>query len=164
MRTTALTMMLTMPFPDRLVELRKAKLLSQQKLADDVGISLSIVRRYEAGQAQPTLDVIRRLAITLSVTADVLVFDTDERQPADNLRMHFEALSRLDAEAQQTVLNVIDGLMLKDQAQQWGMRRPLGAKPSDAAGKTVDLAATSLPKKSPQRATARKREAAATRR
>jgi len=38
--------------------------------------------------------------------------------------LHFEALSRLDGEAQQTVLNVIDGLMLKHQAQQWGARRP----------------------------------------
>jgi transcriptional regulator with XRE-family HTH domain len=142
MRANDLTTMLTMPFPDRLAELRKAKLLSQQKLADEVGASLSIIRRYEAAQAQPTLDVIRRLAVVLGVSADVLVFDKDERQPAENLRLHFEALSRLDVEDQQTVLNVIDGLMLKHQAQQWGPRRHMQER--TAAPVTKQQAAAAL--------------------
>jgi hypothetical protein len=47
--------------------------------------------------------------------------------------VHFEALSRLDAEDQQTVLNVIDGLMLKHQAQQWGPRRQVHVAEPEAA-------------------------------
>lgn len=62
----------------------------------------------------------------------MLVFDKDQREPAENLRLHFEALSRLDGEAQQTLLNVIDGLMRKHQAQQWGAHRQVSdPEPAD---------------------------------
>ncbi len=53
--------------------------LTQQALADRVGIHVSQVRRYEAGGSQPTLDVLRNLAVVLSVSSDALVFDEAER-------------------------------------------------------------------------------------
>jgi len=57
-----------------------------QALADQVGVGVLQIRRYEGGTSQPTLDVIRRLAIALGVSADMLVFDAKERAPADALR------------------------------------------------------------------------------
>jgi len=48
-------------------------------------------------------------------------------------------LSRLDGEAQQTVLNVIDGLMLKHQAQQWGAHRQV-SEPEPAAARRASAA------------------------
>ena len=43
-----------------------------------VGLAVLQIRRYEGGTSQPTLDVIRRLAIALGVSADRLVFDAGE--------------------------------------------------------------------------------------
>jgi hypothetical protein len=45
------------------------------------------------GASQPTLDVIRRLAVALQVSADVLIFGADERGPDGDLRLQFEAIS-----------------------------------------------------------------------
>lgn len=38
---------------------------------------------------QPTFDVIRRLAVALQVSADVLIFGADERGPDGDLRLQF---------------------------------------------------------------------------
>lgn len=46
-----------------------------------VGMHISQIRRYEAGQSQPMLDAIRKLARALTVSADMLLFEKDERGP-----------------------------------------------------------------------------------
>ena len=66
-------------FNERLAAMRKERTLTQQALADMVGMHISQIRRYESGQSQPTLDVIRNLAVALSVSADMLLFEKDER-------------------------------------------------------------------------------------
>ena len=43
-----------------------------------------------------TLDAIRKLAVALSVSADMLLFEKDERGPDEDLKLQFEAVSRLD--------------------------------------------------------------------
>lgn len=63
-----------MTFSSRLVALRKAKGLTQANLSKSVKVHVQQVKRYESGQCEPTLDVIRRLARVLGVTADELVF------------------------------------------------------------------------------------------
>ncbi|MFP5231975.1 MAG: helix-turn-helix domain-containing protein, partial [Acidobacteriota bacterium] len=52
-------------FPGRLTALRRGRGMTQQGLADAVGLGISQVKRYEAGGSQPTLDVIRNLALDL---------------------------------------------------------------------------------------------------
>ena len=106
-----------MTFPDRLSALRKDKGLTQQALADAIGIHVTQLRRYEAGTSQPTLDVLRKLAVTLSVSADLLLFDQDERGPDDDLRLQFEAVSQLEEDDKEVVRNVLEGLLLKSQAK-----------------------------------------------
>ena len=54
--------------PQHLAELRRQRNLAQQALADRIGAHVVLLRRYEAGSSQPTLDVIRRLAVALSVS------------------------------------------------------------------------------------------------
>ena len=54
-----------------------------------------MVRRYEANDTPPTLEVIRKLAVALSVSADTLEFEHDERGPGDTLRLQLEALSAM---------------------------------------------------------------------
>ena len=109
---------LSMSFKDRLVTLRKQKKLTQQVLADQVGVHVVQIRRYEGGDAQPTLEVIRKLAIALSVSADVLVFDQDERGPSDDFRMQFEALGQFTAEEKKVARQLLDSLILQHTANQ----------------------------------------------
>ena len=108
-----------MDFPQRLATLRKERSLTQNALADNVGVHVSQIRRYEAGESTPTLDVLRKLAIALSVSADTLVFDQNERGPDDDLRLQFEATQRLSADEKQTVKRVLEGLLLAHEAKRW---------------------------------------------
>jgi transcriptional regulator with XRE-family HTH domain len=104
-----------MDFPERLTALRKARGLTQQALADAVNLAVLQIRRYEGGTSQPTLDVIRRLAIALGSSADMLVFDEQERGPADALRYQFETVSRMSAHEQEVVRELLDALIVKNQ-------------------------------------------------
>lgn len=98
---------------------RTLTLLTQQALADEVGISASILKRYEAGRAQPTLPVLRNLAVVLGVSADVLLFDKDERGPIDEiLRLQFEAVSRLPKEEKKIIQALLDGMIVKHRTKQ----------------------------------------------
>lgn len=85
-------------------------------MADAVGVHISQIRRYESGESQPTLDVIRKLAVALSVSADMLVFDKDERGPDEEFRLRFEALSQFTPDEKKVVKEILDSLILKHTA------------------------------------------------
>ena len=110
----------SMEFGKRLASLRKARGLTQQALADTAGIHVVQVRRYETGASQPSLDILRKLALALSVRADEMLFDEAERGPADELKLQFEAASaRLDADERHLVREFIEGMLLKHEAKRW---------------------------------------------
>jgi transcriptional regulator with XRE-family HTH domain len=117
--SAALTAAFDMDFPERLAALRKERGLTQQALAERVGIHVTQLRRYEGGGAQPTLDVLRRLAVALSVSADQLVFDTDERGPDGDLRLHLEAVQHLDDDEKAVIRTVIEAVLLRHQARRY---------------------------------------------
>ena len=106
-------------FPQLVAALRKRHSLTQQALAERVGIHVVQLRRYEAGASQPTLDVIRKLATALSVSADLLLFGKDERGPDEDLRLQFEAVSQFDADEKQVVRSLLEGMILKHEARRW---------------------------------------------
>lgn len=110
---------LDMPFPDRLAKLRKDKGLTQQALADQVGMHVIQIHRYEAGSSQPTLEAIRKLAVALSVSADELVFDREERNPDEDLRLQFEAITRFDPEERKVAKALLESLILRHEARRW---------------------------------------------
>lgn len=104
----------TMAFPDRLVALRKQKGLTQQALSDATGVHVSQLRRYEAGKAEPTLEILRKLARGLGVPGDALLFDQSERGPQDeSFRMRLEAIDRLSDDDRHVIEQVLDGLLVK---------------------------------------------------
>lgn len=85
-------------FPQRLAALRKERSFTQQALAELVGLGITQMKRYEAGASQPTLEVIRKLSQALRVSADELLFGKANRGPDEDLRLQFEAVSRLNNE------------------------------------------------------------------
>ena len=118
----------TMAFAQRLAALRKDKDWTQVELAERAGLHVVQVRRYETDVSEPSLEAIRKLALALNVSADTLLFEPDEREPPEDLKLHFEAMSQLDSDAQRSVLDVIDGLLLKHQATRMARRAPPAAK------------------------------------
>ena len=98
--------------------------MTQQVLADAIQVHVSQIRRYESGNTQPTLDVLRKLAIALAVSADLLVFDKDERNPRDELKRQFEALNDFDDNEVHIARELLDSLILKHNAKQ-AFLRPL---------------------------------------
>ena len=109
--------LMAMEFPQRLAALRKEKGLTQQALADAVGVHVTQLRRYEAGTSQPTLVVLRKLAVALSVSAHVLLFAPDERGPHDDLRLQFEALEAMSEQDRQVIASLIDAFVKKHQIE-----------------------------------------------
>jgi transcriptional regulator with XRE-family HTH domain len=109
-----------MSFSERLVASRKQRGLSQRALAEVVGVHLTQIQRYEAGTGQPTLDVIRRLALALSVSADMLVFSPQERGPQDDdLKLIFEAVEQFTPDEKATAKTVLQGLVLQHHSRKW---------------------------------------------
>lgn len=110
-----------MPFPERLSALRKDRGLTQQVLADRVGVHVTLMRRYEAGKTLPSIEVLRRIALALNVSADVLLFEDHERGPDDDLRLEFEATKRLDPAEKETVRNVIHSVVVQHDVKRFGV-------------------------------------------
>jgi transcriptional regulator with XRE-family HTH domain len=122
-----------MGFAQRLVALRKAIGWTQVELAHRAELHVVQVRRYESNVSEPSLEAIRKLAIAFSVSADALLFEADERGPDDEMKLHFEAVGQLDPDAQRSVLDVIDGLLLKHQATRMAQRLPPSSPKAKAA-------------------------------
>ena len=106
-------------FPKQFVALRKKRGYTQQILADKIGLHVTHTKRYEAGAAQPTLEVLRKFVLALNVSADTMLFDGDERGPDDELRLQFEAISGFNAQEKQIIREVLEGLILKREAKRW---------------------------------------------
>lgn len=103
-----------MTFPKRLARIRKERGLTQQALASETGVHVTQIQRYEWGNSQPTLDVLRKLAIALGVDSDTLVFGKDERGPHHSeLRLKFEAVESLDEDDQRVIVSLIDAYLKK---------------------------------------------------
>ena len=60
----------------RIAVLRVEKGWSQAELAKRIGVSTSAVGMYEQGRREPSLSILVRLALELSVTTDYLLMDT----------------------------------------------------------------------------------------
>lgn len=111
-----------MEFPERLAQVRKKRQMNQNQLAEQIGIHVSQLRRYEAGTSQPTLDVLRKLALVLHCSTDALIFGEDGRGPSNDLRLQFEAIAAMDDAEKQVAKEVLEGLILRHQAKHWTRR------------------------------------------
>ncbi len=128
MMAPAITVFLTMSLPARLIALRKERGLTQQQMADSIGIHVNSLKKYESGQAQPSLDVLKKIALALNVSTDFLLFEEHERGPSDELALQFEAVSQLPDEEQRVVMEVLESLIIKYQARRWDTARTAAAK------------------------------------
>jgi transcriptional regulator with XRE-family HTH domain len=116
-------------FGQRLAAVRRERDLTQAVLAERAGIHPSQLHRYEAGTAQPTLDVLRRLAVALSVSTDSLVFADQARTLVeDRLRTAFDTTTYLSEHEQVVVAEVIEAFVAANVAKS-RPNRPRGPVP-----------------------------------
>ncbi len=71
------------------------------------------INRYEAGLSRPTLDVFKRLAISLSVSADTLLFNDSDYRPDEEFRPLFDGLRDLTDREKTVVKSVLEAILLK---------------------------------------------------
>lgn len=64
-----------MSFAEKMIELRKQNGLSQQDLADRLGVSRQAISRWETGAVQPLADSVKSLAQVFQVSTDYLLND-----------------------------------------------------------------------------------------
>jgi len=65
----------------RIAKIRKIKGISQQILADKIGINRYLVSDYELGRARIYDEMVKRFAIALKVSADYLLGLKDDPEP-----------------------------------------------------------------------------------
>jgi transcriptional regulator with XRE-family HTH domain len=82
-------------------------------------LNKQVFRRYEAGATQPSLEVLKKNAVTLHVSIDSLVFNTSERDPDDELKLQFEAIQGFTEQEKLVTKTVLEGLILKHDANRF---------------------------------------------
>jgi len=110
---------IAMGFAQRLAAIRKQRSLTQQALADKADLHIVQICRYETGKTEPTLEVLRKLALALNIRADALVFDDHDRDPDDDLRLQFEALGQFSPDEKAVARSVLESLILKHDANRF---------------------------------------------
>lgn len=65
----------------RLYELRRAKNITQQRLAIDLGVDQASISSYECGKYLPTIEVLLKLAEYFGVSTDYLLGLTNIKTP-----------------------------------------------------------------------------------
>ena len=112
-----------MPFAEKLSKLRSQRGLTQQELANLIGVGIAQMRRYEKGNSSPTLEVIKNIARTLGISADELIFDENERVAAAKIldrKMleQFEQISQLSAQDKEAVKTILESMILKGRLEE----------------------------------------------
>ncbi|MCP5006125.1 MAG: helix-turn-helix transcriptional regulator [Planctomycetes bacterium] len=108
-----------MSFPEKIVKLRKERIWTQQQLADLIGMAVNQIKRYEKGTSTPSLEAIKKLAITFGVSTDELVFDDGHGVAAykldPNLLKKFELIIKFPKKERDAVETMLDSIIVKNQ-------------------------------------------------
>jgi len=83
-----------MYFGEKLIQLRKSNGLSQEDLADSLGVSRQAVSRWEQGSTYPDFQNIRKLMDLFHVSADYLLCDDHEKSIHPDAKPNPEEVSQ----------------------------------------------------------------------
>ena len=79
---------MTIELGNRLAELRKQHGLSQEELADQLGVSRQAISKWERGEASPDTDNLIELARIYGISLDELLGLKKEDTDNDNINVH----------------------------------------------------------------------------
>ncbi len=107
-----------MSFSERLKEARTKKGLSQSNLAKKVKLHYTQIGRYENKGAQPSADILSKLADALDVTTDYLMSgsqdDMAEGIGDKELMTQFKRIAKLPKEKKAIIKELLDAFLLKN--------------------------------------------------
>jgi len=98
----------------RIAELRKEQGLSQQALADELGIAQQTLAHYEVGRARMPVSLLPQMARFFGVGTDDLLGvrgGASKRGPAPKLQQHMERISRLPKPQQRFVMQMLETVL-----------------------------------------------------
>ena len=99
----------------RIAALRKERGLSQQALADELGVAQQTLAHYEVGRARPPVSLLPQFSRIFAVSADALLGGESKRAakrgPAPKLQQHLERISQLPKTKQRFVMQMLDAVL-----------------------------------------------------
>ena len=106
----------------RLAEARKAKALSQQELANLAKVHYTNIGRYERGEANPSTDILNRIAKALELSPDFLMNGTLQDKSAEaisdeELLSQFRKVEKLPNDKKKIVKELLDAFIFKADLQ-----------------------------------------------
>jgi transcriptional regulator with XRE-family HTH domain len=112
-----------MSFAQRLKKARTDKRFSQTELARLVGIHYTQIGRYETKGAQPSADVLSKIANALEVSSDFLTNGTaddlaDSSLTDKELLNQFKVIEKMTSEKKAVVKIFLDAFITKDKIKQ----------------------------------------------
>lgn len=101
----------------RILELRKEKKLTREKLGKTIGTSGAIIGRYERNERTPSVEIARKIAHTLGVSLDYLVGNTEFLLDTDIIKK-IQEIQKLPAEDKNHLFYVLDNILQNVKAKQ----------------------------------------------
>jgi transcriptional regulator with XRE-family HTH domain len=99
----------------RIAQLRKEQGMSQQAMADGLGIAQQTYAHYEVGRIRMPVSLLPEIAQMFGVTTDDLLgrktAAAGKRGPASKLQQQIERLSQLPKAKQKVVIEMLDGVL-----------------------------------------------------
>lgn len=111
-------------FGKNLVELRKARGLTQAELSDLLNVQTRLIGRWEQGKGKPQFDYILKLADVLEVSLDRLLCGNDSGQPPQfdihnkKLKELCKKVDQLKPEDQDVICHFLDMAVRHDRLKQ----------------------------------------------
>jgi transcriptional regulator with XRE-family HTH domain len=102
--------------PTRITKYRKLRGLTQKQLADKIGITRSLLSRYESGITRINDDLIVRFALALRISTDELLGLSKNKPGLDdppNVRFvqRMQRIAQLSTVNQKAILRTIDSFL-----------------------------------------------------
>ena len=106
-----------MSFGKRLLEARKKKGFSQEKVANSLNTKAPVIGRYERDEAKPSIETAARLANLLEVSLDYLVGNSDIEVNTNMLNRVLQ-LQSLNEDDKRTALKLLDAFLRDSKTKQ----------------------------------------------
>ena len=101
----------------RIAAARRAQNLTQQEIADQLGVAQQTYAQWETGRARIQVDMLPRLAQDLNVTLDELVgirpTSRAKSGPANKFEKQIERIRLLPRTKQQVLMEILEGFLAR---------------------------------------------------
>lgn len=105
-----------MNFGATVVELRKAKNISQTALTKELDIHKNVLGRYERNEVLPSIEIARKIADILDVSLDYLAGKADVQMDKTTQKRILE-VSKFEETDREHIFSVIDAFIAKRKIQ-----------------------------------------------